>query len=99
VVVSGETEGIAILVAEHDGQWLSEDRVWKRIDPTTLRANLTELVAGLQDALPLAESPSGFAVSEVRVAVKVGAGAEVGLLGTGIDVSGEATLTLTMTRS
>jgi len=76
-----------------------KDRLWKRIDPAVLKTRLLELLTGLGSALPEQDSLNqNFRIKEIEVAVVVGAGGEVGILGTGVEVKGEASLKLKLVR-
>jgi hypothetical protein len=75
--------------------------VWQRIDTAQLRVNLSDLIANLHSAIPpetVMEDSTGFRIKTIEVAVKIGAKGEVGILGTGVEASGEASLTLTLER-
>jgi hypothetical protein len=93
-----------LVLATQDGQYLGGNaaRVWKKIDADTLRDNLNDLVAKVSKSFTPAETPDerpgGFEVSSVAVAVTISAKGEVGILGTGVEASAEASLTLTLTR-
>lgn len=65
----------------------------------TLRKNLEEFVEALHDILPSsAKSVSGMTLRSVSAAIGVNAKGQIGLLGTGVEVGGQATLTLTFER-
>lgn len=62
-----------------------------------LRDNLETFMGSLQTILPaLATSPGGLELKTVTVAVGINGKAQVGFLGTGAEVGGNATLTLTL---
>jgi hypothetical protein len=64
-----------------------------------LRKNLDDFMASLQEILPAAEKPaSGMSLKSVSVAVGINGKGQVGFLGTGAEVGGSATLTLTFAR-
>jgi hypothetical protein len=99
----------AILVAAvSDVKLLGGEKVWQKIDIATLRENLRNLLGGVEKALPEPEprpEPGArpgqprFRMTEITVAVTVGAKGQVGLLGTGVEASGQASLTVKLTRS
>lgn len=63
-----------------------------------LQANLRRFVDGLEDIIPPQQAEptkKGLALKTVAVAVGVNAKGQVGFLGTGAEVGGNATLTLT----
>jgi hypothetical protein len=65
-----------------------------------LRKNLEDFMASLQDILPEADKPTaGMGLKAVSIAVGINGKGQVGFLGTGVEVGGSATLTLTFERS
>jgi hypothetical protein len=65
-----------------------------------LRKNLEDFMASLQDVLPIADKPTaGMGLKTVSVAVGINGKGQVGFLGTGVEVGGSATLTLTFDRA
>lgn len=88
-----------LVLAASDPALLAGDKLWKKIDLDVLRQNLNSLMAKVQGSLPEDEPEnSSFRLTQIAVAVTIGAKGEVGLLGTGAEASGSASLTLTMTR-
>jgi len=64
-----------------------------------LRDNLAEFMASLQELLPAADkTAAGLGLKSVTVAVGINGKGKVGFLGTGVEVGGSATLTLTFER-
>src|SRR6516225_8435054 len=64
-----------------------------------LRKNLEDFMASLEDILPAADKPTaGMALKTVSVAAGINGKGQVGFLGTGVEVGGSATLTLTFER-
>ena len=64
-----------------------------------LSRNLAEFMSALQDILPAADkTASGMGLKSVAVAVGINGKGQVGFLGTGTEVGGSATLTLTFER-
>ena len=94
------SEGRTIQVAAvEEAQLLGGKRIWNRIDADTLHRNLQELLDNLRESLPSDDdTKGGFRTTQIQVAVTVGAKGEVGILGTGVEVSGQAALTLTLSR-
>jgi hypothetical protein len=65
-----------------------------------LRKNLEDFMASLQDVLPVADKPTaGMGLKTVSVAAGINGKGQVGFLGTGVEVGGSATLTLTFDRA
>src|ERR1043166_9722367 len=65
-----------------------------------LRKNLEDFMASFKDILPAAEKPAkGLGLKTVAVALGINGKGQVGFLGTGVEVGGSATLTLTFERS
>lgn len=65
-----------------------------------LRRNLDEFMGALKDILPAAEKPAvGLGLKTISVALGINGKGQVGFLGTGVEVGGSATLTLTFERS
>lgn len=93
-----QPKDVAILAQSTQDLLGGTDRVWKKINVDTLRQNLEELVSSLSYSVsPTADTGSKFRVSEISVAVTINAEGEVGILGTGVKVGAEASLTLTLT--
>ncbi len=64
-----------------------------------LRKNLEDFMGSLQETLPAIDKPaSGMGLKSVSVAVGIDGKGRVGFLGTGVEVGGSATLTLTFER-
>jgi hypothetical protein len=64
-----------------------------------LRKNLDDFIGSLRDILPIADSPTaGIGLKTVTVAVGINGKGQVGFLGTGVEIGGSATLTLTFER-
>lgn len=89
-----------VIAAANDNDVLgSGENVWRRINSETLRHNLQGLLSSLGESLPsLPESHSEFRMTEITVAVTVGAKGQVGLLGTGVEANGQASLTIKLSR-
>jgi preprotein translocase subunit Sss1 len=65
-----------------------------------LRNNLEDFIVSLQDILAAADKPAGkMGLKSASVAVGINAKGQVGFLGTGVEVGGSATLTLTFERA
>jgi hypothetical protein len=65
-----------------------------------LRKNLEDFMASLRDILPAADKPAaGMGLKTVSVALGINGKGQVGFLGTGVEVGGSATLTLTFERA
>ncbi|QPF86586.1 hypothetical protein IC762_10025 [Bradyrhizobium genosp. L] len=65
-----------------------------------LRRNLEEFMSAFKDILPAAEKPAaGLGLKTISVALGINGKGQVGFLGTGVEVGGSATLTLTFDRS
>jgi hypothetical protein len=64
-----------------------------------LRKNLEEFMTSLQEILPAADKPAtGLNLKSITVAVGINGKGQLGFLGTGVEVGGSATLTLTFQR-
>ena len=64
-----------------------------------LRKNLEEFMSAFEDMLPVAEKPAaGLGLKTISVALGINGKGQVGFLGTGVEVGGSATLTLTFDR-
>ena len=94
------TDNNTILVlAANEPKLLGGEKLWKKIDLDVLRENLNVLLAKVWGSLPEDEpKDSSFRLTQIAVAVTIGAKGEVGLLGTGAEANGSASLTLTLTR-
>lgn len=94
------SDGQIQIFAVEETELLGGKTVWQRVDVTQLQQNLTDLLNDLKTALPVDNETSGtgFRVKTIQVAVKIGAKGQVGILGTGVEASGEASLTLTLER-
>jgi hypothetical protein len=65
-----------------------------------LRKNLEDFMVSLQDILAAADKPAAkMGLKSVSVAVGINGKGQVGFLGTGVEVGGSATLTLTFERA
>src|SRR5262245_59166861 len=65
-----------------------------------LRKNLEDFMAAFGDILPAADKPTkGLDLKTVSVALGINGKGQVGFLGTGVEVGGSATLTLTFERA
>jgi hypothetical protein len=65
-----------------------------------LHNNLKDFIASLHEILPTSENATtGLGLKTVSVAVGINGKGQVGFLGTGVEVGGSATLTLTFERS
>jgi hypothetical protein len=92
-------EEILVAAAGDRGVLGGQDRIWNRVDLGVLRDNLRDLLNGVEASLPEDDnSKSSFRMTEISVAVTVGAKGQVGLLGTGAEASGQASLTVKLTR-
>jgi hypothetical protein len=66
----------------------------------TVKKNLEEFLASLDQILPgAAEKKQGFGVDTFQVAVSINGKGQIGFLGTGGELGGSATLTLTFKKS
>jgi hypothetical protein len=74
------------------------DKIWKRIDVATVRTNMKEALRSFTKTLPSDDDTPGFKLTEIEVALTIGASGEVGFLGTGVSVNGSATLTIHLSR-
>jgi hypothetical protein len=74
---------------------LSDSKLWGKIDPQTLKDNLHRFVSTLSGSVPDTDSSqTGYSLKEFEVSLTIGAKGQVGFLGTGVEGSGEASLTL-----
>jgi hypothetical protein len=73
-------------------------KIWKRIDVDTVRTNMQEALRSFTKTLPSDNDTPGFKLTEIEVALTIGASGEVGFLGTGASVNGSATLTIHLSR-
>lgn len=65
-----------------------------------LKKNLRDFTQSLSEMLPTMEEPrAGVGLKTLAVAVGINAKGQVGFLGTGVEVGGTATLTITYERS
>jgi len=74
------------------------EKVWKKVNVDTVRDNMREVLRKFTRALPNDDDTPGFKLTEIEVALTIGASGEVGLLGTGVSVNGSATLTIHLSR-
>jgi hypothetical protein len=66
----------------------------------TIKNNLDNFLASLNQMLPDADSPKkGYGLDGFEVAVSIDAKGQVGFLGTGAEVGGSATLTLSFKKA
>jgi hypothetical protein len=66
----------------------------------TIRKNLGDFLACLDQILPDGDTPKkGYGLDSFEVAVSIDAKGQVGFLGTGAEVGGSATLTLSFKKS
>jgi hypothetical protein len=97
-----ENENEILLLSGLDtgtGELLADaDKVWARVEVDKLRDNMRKALNTFTKALPTTEDTPGFKLTEIEVALTVGAGGEVGFLGTGVSVNAAATLTVHLTR-
>src|SRR5271167_3867000 len=90
----------SIYVGSNNPDLLNDSKIWKKINPSTLRQNLNDFVGALHGTIPDVESEqTGYSLKEFEVSVTIGAKGEVGFLGTGAEASGEASLKLTFSKS
>lgn len=92
-----EVQGIQIAAVD-EVDLLGTGRLWHRISPEVLRNNLREVVAQLYDILPTddgVERPA-LRMTQVQVALTIGAKGQVGILGTGAETNVATSLTLTL---
>jgi hypothetical protein len=86
---------IPVYVGTSNPELLGNSKIWEKIDPSVIKANLDKLLRGLGGAIPEADShQTGYSLKEFEVSLKIGAKGEVGFLGTGVEGSGEASLKL-----
>ena len=72
---------------------------WDQIDQEELATNLNELLSSFQKTIDTVGDRDGeMQVSQVQVSVGVSASGKVGLLGTGVEATGTASLSITFTR-
>ncbi|WP_316226746.1 hypothetical protein [Bradyrhizobium sp. SZCCHNS3052] len=65
-----------------------------------LRRSLDEFMASFSEILPAADKPpAGLGLKTISVALGINGKGQVGFLGTGVEVGGSATLTLTFERN
>lgn len=75
---------------------LLDDKRQVRLRVEDLRSSMAELLDNLADIVPAEpEKPGGIKLKTVTVAVGISGKGQVGLLGTGVEVGGSATFTLT----
>ena len=78
-----------------DFNLLDEKRI-SSLPVDDLRKNLEEFMISLKEMLPAVAAPSaGLGLKSVSVALGINAKGQVGFLGTGAEVGGSATLTIT----
>jgi hypothetical protein len=89
-----------LVFSKADGSFDLLDEKQKVILPVSeLRKNLEDFMGSLQDILPVANKPTaGMGLKSLSVAVGINGKGQVGFLGTGVEVGGSATLTLTFQR-
>jgi hypothetical protein len=95
-------EGPEVLVfgGARDAVDLLGDVHQAKLPVTELRKNLDAFMLALKDMLPSVDSAgSGFGLKSLSVAVGINGKGQVGFLGTGAEVGGDASLTLTFERS
>lgn len=81
------------------GELLADtDKLWQKVEVDKVRDNMQKALSTFTQALPGADATPGFKLTEIEVALTVGAGGEVGFLGTGVSVNASATLTVHLTR-
>ncbi|WP_299919350.1 hypothetical protein [uncultured Roseobacter sp.] len=73
---------------------------WNAVDQGVLQTNLDQLITSLRETFTkLDKEDETFSVSEIEVSVGVSASGKVGLLGTGVEAEGTASLTVKFQRS
>ena len=81
------------------GELLRDGRkIWEKVNPAVVRENMAKALQSFMGALPDQNDTPGFKLNEIEVALTIGAGGEVGFLGTGASINGSATLTLHLSR-
>ncbi|HEY1829003.1 MAG TPA: hypothetical protein VGG38_02040 [Acidimicrobiales bacterium] len=102
VTSNTEPDGRFLLLTDLEvpsGELLAGDKkIWERVDPTIVRDNMAKALRSFMGALPDESDTPGFKLNEIEVAVAIGAGGEVGFLGTGVSLNCSATLTLHLVR-
>lgn len=94
-----ENAEILIFGTGGDSFELLDDKHQAKLPVDELRKNLEAFMASLKDILPSVDSAgSGFGLKMLTVAVGINGKGQVGFLGTGAEVGGTATLTLTFER-
>lgn len=88
-----------ILIFSADSFELLDEKRQAKLPVDDLRKNLDAFMASLKDILPSVDSAgAGFDLKTLTVAVGINGKGQVGFLGTGVEVGGTATLTLTFER-
>jgi hypothetical protein len=88
-----------ILIFSADSFELLDEKRQAKLHVDDLRKNLDAFMASLKDILPSVDSAgAGFGLKTLTVAVGINGKGQVGFLGTGAEVGGTATLTLTFER-
>jgi hypothetical protein len=89
------TEVRTVLVLGGDASHLLDARQRSALPVDELRKNLDDFMDSLKEILPATQKPAGgMTLKTLSVAVGIDAKGQVGFLGTGAEVGGNATLTL-----
>jgi len=90
---------ILIFGAGGDSFELLDEKHQAKLPVDQLNKNLEAFMASLKDILPSVDNAgAGFGLKTLTVAVGINGKGQVGFLGTGAEVGGTATLTLTFER-
>lgn len=87
---------VVVVFGAPDIQKRGGQAVWNAVDQEVLGANLQALVGSLCESFAKLEAEVGsYSVEEIQVSVGVSASGKVGILGTGVEAEGSASLSVT----
>lgn len=91
--------GEILIFGSSDDSFELLEKGQSRLPVNEVRKNLEAFMASLKDMLPSVEQAGpGFGLKKLTVAVGINGKGQVGFLGTGAEVGGNATLTLSFER-
>jgi hypothetical protein len=94
-----DTKKVIIFTGETGEFELLDEKRKVELPVSELRKNLEDFMAAFGEILPIAEKPAkGLGLKTVSVALGINGKGQVGFLGTGVEVGGSATLSLTFER-
>jgi hypothetical protein len=99
--MAAKSEQKIIVFAKNADQFkLLSEKSKIELPVSELRKNLEEFMKSFEEILPVADKPAaGLGLKTISVALGINGKGQVGFLGTGVEVGGSATLTLTFDRS